>query len=336
MTIEKLPSGSYRITQMYKGKRYRKVIPYKPTQKEAVQIIAELFNKTEEDIKDGYSVKTYLERYLAECRNRERPLSPSTVRNYGSIVRNISDKFKAMRFMDVTEDDIKSELDRYRANHSAKSVYNMKGFLSVVFAKYRPHFVWAYNLPKGEKKAEYEPNTNDIQRIIKEVVGTRYEIPFRLAILGLRRGEICALNASDLSNTDILSINKAIVLNEANNYEIKAPKTQASNRRIKIPHSLAEMIRQQGFIFHGNPHMLNKHLHVIQDRLGIPRFKFHMMRHFAVAYLHREGFTSEQIMSYGGWATDSVMKRAYRYNLDPEQSMEAISNAFDSLSQNHG
>ena len=332
MTIEKLPSGSYRITQMYKGKRYRKVLPYKPTQKEAVQIIAELFEDADE-IKDGYSVRAYMERYLDECRNRERPLSPSTIRNYSSIVRNLSEKFLQLRFMDVNETQIKSELDRYRANHSAKSVYNMKGFLNLVFAKYRPRFVWAYNLPKEEKKAEYEPNTTDIQRIIDEVRNTRYEIPFRLAILGLRRGEICAVTPSDLSDMDILSINKAIVLNEANNYEIKAPKTQASNRRIKIPHDLAELIRETGIIYEGSPHRLNKRLHQIQDRLGIPRFKFHMLRHFAVAFLHREGFTSEQIMSFGGWSTDSVMKRAYRYNLNPEESQQAISDAFDRLSQ---
>lgn len=33
MTIEKLPSGSYRIKQMYNGKRYSITLNYKPTKK---------------------------------------------------------------------------------------------------------------------------------------------------------------------------------------------------------------------------------------------------------------------------------------------------------------
>lgn len=331
MNIEKLPSGSYRIRKMYKGKLYLKTLPYKPTNKEAIKIMAELFDTANFGEMDGYSVGYYFEQYLNYCRNRTKPLSPSTIKNYGSIVRNFSDHFKSKRFHDLTENDIRSELNSYNETRSSKSTYNAKGFLRLVLAKYRPSFNWSYNLPQQEQKAEYEPNTTDIKRILDASKGTKYEIPFRLAVLGLRRGEICALNASDLLDGDVLSINKAIVLNESNLYEIKEPKTQASVRRIKIPHTLAELIRERGEIWSGNPHMINKHLHVIQDRLSIPRFKLHMMRHFAVAYLHKEGFTSEQIMAYGGWSTDAVMKRAYRYNLNPEESQKAISDKFDAL-----
>ena len=47
MKIEKLPSGSYRVRKMYKGKTYTVVFDYKPTQKEALQAIsAELENET--------------------------------------------------------------------------------------------------------------------------------------------------------------------------------------------------------------------------------------------------------------------------------------------------
>lgn len=331
MTIEKLRSGSYRITQMYNGKRYRKTVPFKPTRKEAIQIMAEVFEAAEKDSTDGYSVEAYLLQYLDDCRHRKRALSPSTIKNYGSIIRNVSPRFKALRFHDVTEDDIRNELNRYKETHSNKSVSNMKGYLKLVFASYRPHFIWSYSIQKAEPKAEYEPTTEDIQRILKEVAGSKYEIPLRLAALGLRRGEICALKASDLSDSDILSINKAVVLDEDYNHVIKEPKTQASNRRIKIPHSLAELIRERDYSYEGNFEMINRCLHRLQDKLGIPRFKLHMMRHFAVAYLHKEGFTAEQIMAYGGWSTDSVMRRAYRYNLDPEESMKNIADKFSAF-----
>lgn len=328
MTIERLPSGSYRITQMYKGKLYRKTVSFKPTQKEAVLIMAELLEEKEEK-KDSGTVGMFLDKYLDSCRSRSRSLSPATIRGYGSIVRNISEGFKELRFFDVSEEDIRKELKRYEKTHSVKSTKNLKGFLNMVFAEYRPKFSFSYSFKTEEPRAEYEPTTDDIKRILDAVSGTEYEVPFRLGVLGLRRGEICALNSEDL-NGNVLSINKAVVLNEENQIEIKEPKTQASKRRIRIPDSLAALIRERGF-YKGSLQMLNKRLHSVQDSLSIPRFKFHMLRHFAVAYLHKEGFTTEQIMSYGGWSTDSVMRRAYRYNLNPEESQKAISDKFDSL-----
>ena len=47
MKIEKLPSGSYRIRKMYKGKVYTIVKDYKPTQKEAIELMADKLKKAE-------------------------------------------------------------------------------------------------------------------------------------------------------------------------------------------------------------------------------------------------------------------------------------------------
>lgn len=44
MTIEKLPSGSYRIRQTHNGKRYSVTVDTKPTQAQALQIIAQTFS----------------------------------------------------------------------------------------------------------------------------------------------------------------------------------------------------------------------------------------------------------------------------------------------------
>ena len=40
MTVEKLKSGSYRIRQAYNGVRYSVTVPYKPTKKECLQLMA--------------------------------------------------------------------------------------------------------------------------------------------------------------------------------------------------------------------------------------------------------------------------------------------------------
>ena len=65
MTIEKLPSGSYRIKQMYNGKTYRVTVDHKPTQKEALILLAEVMDGC--DIKGSF--KTAALDYIEMKRN---------------------------------------------------------------------------------------------------------------------------------------------------------------------------------------------------------------------------------------------------------------------------
>ena len=44
MTIEKLPSGSYRVRQMENGKLYSLTLPYKPNKREAYELIQNKIN----------------------------------------------------------------------------------------------------------------------------------------------------------------------------------------------------------------------------------------------------------------------------------------------------
>lgn len=48
MKIEKLPSRSFRIRKMYKGKMYSVTFEHKPTQKEAMQAMAAELDKVQE------------------------------------------------------------------------------------------------------------------------------------------------------------------------------------------------------------------------------------------------------------------------------------------------
>lgn len=335
MKIEKLPSGSYRIRQQYNGKRYTITVNYKPTQKEALMLMTKKMNQV--DILDDHpeskeTYEYYVDQYISYCESKEVNLSPSTIRGYSSMKKNTSDEFKSLRLSDITNKDIQKEIDRYAENHSAKSTKNLYGLIRSVLSKYRKDFQLIVNLPTSEKKSEYEPTTKDIQAIIEVSRGTKYYIALQLGVLGLRRGEIMAITDSDLDDDNVLTINKDMVLNKDNQYVVKnCAKTEASNRRILLPDELAKELRAQKYAFKGNPHTLNQYLHRTQDKLKIPRFRFHMLRHFCVAYLHKKGFTAEQIMAWGGWSSDYVMKRAYRYNLDPAESQLQMANTLSEI-----
>lgn len=333
MKIEKLPSGSYRIRQQYKGQKYTVIVDYKPTQKEALRLMSEKMENASETSQKAIkqTFREYAVKYLSDCEKAN--YSPATVRGYQSIVNNISERFKNLRFHDIESKDIQKEVDVYAENHSVKSTKNMYGFIRSVIAKYRPSLTVVVNLPKNQKKRLYEPSTKDIERIMEYSKGSRYEIVLRLAAIGLRRGEALLISAADLDEDNVLTINKDLVLDKNNHYVVKnSAKTEASNRRIRIPDALADMIRAHGEPFQGNPHTINEYLHKCQDALGIPRFHLHIIRHFCAAYLVKNGFTSEQVKQYMGWEKSSnIMERVYAYNLDPAESQRDISNSLSNI-----
>lgn len=331
MTIEKLPSGSNRIKQMYDGRRYTVTVPYKPTQKEAMKLITEKMDQPTNSVAGSKQhLGEYIDKYIAYCEKSGK--SPSTIRGYESLKKNLSEDFLDLRFSDLTSDDVQRELNRYGETRSAKSVKNAYGLIRSVLTKYRPEYTLVVKLPANEIKFEYEPTTKDVERIVKLASDSRYSIVIQLAILGLRRGEILALTLDDLDEDNVLTINKDMILDKNHKYVIKnTAKTAASNRRIKLPDPLADEMRRRGYVFEGNPHTINQYLHRCQRRLGIPEFRLHMLRHFCVAYLHKMGFTSEQIMQWGGWSSDYVMKRTYRYNLDPAESQAAMAEQLGNL-----
>ncbi len=59
----------------------------------------------------------------------------------------------------------------------------------------------------------------------------------------------------------------------------KTTKTTSSTRDIIIPMEIAQRIREQGYVFKGHPNSITD-LQTTEDRLGIPRFTMHKLRHY--------------------------------------------------------
>ena len=51
----------------------------------------------------------------------------------------------------------------------------------------------------------------------------------------------------------------------------------------------------------------------MQKEAGVPRFRFHDLRHFFVTELSQAGFSEEDIMYLGGYSTPHIMKKVYRH-----------------------
>lgn len=309
MKLEKISATSYRYRKMVKGKLILLTFDHKPSEKEVTLRLAE---HMQDDDGRRDTFRACVNDYI---RNRESILSPSSIRTYKNFLSVISDHLLDKEIYEITQSDIQREINRYSADHAPKSVRSLHGFISSVFAQYRPQFTLRTSLPRNDVKPRFRPNTEQIKDILKAVEGTEYHIPFQLGILGLRRGEICALNLSDLDGNE-LKINKTIIYYQGK-WTIKdTPKTDESNRTILLPKSLANEIRTSGVIYSGNPKRLNNHLHRITDRLGIDRFRFHDLRSYFASYASTLNIPEADIMKMGGWKSDFVFKRIYRESLD--------------------
>ena len=315
MKIEKLPSGSYRIRKMYKGKNYSIVTDYKPTQKEAIKLLAEAMEKENSSIPARMTFEDAANKYTEV---RSNVLSPSSINGYKTIIRNLSENFKKKYLKDITTLDIQTEINTYSSTRSPKTVRNAHGFISAVFGMFRPEMNISTSLPQKRKVDCYIPTDEDIKRILERAKGTVYEVPLILATFGLRRSEICALTPDDLEG-NTLTINKALVVNESGEYVVKGTKTTEGTRKIYIPDSVADLIRKNGKIYDKSPNQIYENLCRYQDELGIPHFKLHALRHYYASMSHSLGIPDSYIMQAGGWKSDSTLKTVYRHAMESKK-----------------
>lgn len=321
MTIEQLPSGSYRVKKQIKGKRYCFTFDHIPSETEVAIKLME--TSPEILISNSDTFEICLNKYIA---SKDHVLSSSTVVYYKQSGRALPKWFMQKQIDQITQIDVQKVVNDYSVNHAAKTVHNIHGVISAVIGLFRPDLILHTSLPKTKP---YEPNLplhDDIVRILKEAEGTEYHIPFQLGVLGLRRGEIIALELTDLEG-DLLKIDKSKALSEGGVYRLKnIPKTVSSVRYIRLPDKLADEIRKKGYIFKGYPGTICKNLHRIQDKLGIPRCRFHDLRHYFVSYAHSMGWSDADIISMTGHKTDYVMKRVYRHSMANSDSKKKLAN----------
>lgn len=320
MKIEKLKSGSYRIRKMYKGVVYSVVVDYKPTQKEALILLAHELKKAQSQ-KMHITFETAANRYIEI---KDNVISPSTIAGYASLINSMSKSFKKKIITDITSVDVQAEINRYAKGRSAKTVMNMHALISGVLGSYVPDLQLNTTLPMYIKPKAYIPSDSDIKAILKEAKGSKYESALILASFGLRRSEICALTDDDISNGEI-SITKALVRNRNKEWVIKQTKTENGTRIVKVPTEVTDRIKEVG-LYEGYPGSILKYLNRAQDRLGIPRFPLHKFRHYYASICHYLGIPDNYIMLSGGWKTDNILKTVYRHALNDKSSeMDKIS-----------
>ena len=321
MNISKRPNGKYQIREMHNGKSYCITVPYKPSKREAAELIQEKIDSSVDNIS---TLERAAQEYISV---KENVLSPSTIRVYGAILRSLPEWLSKKDIAEIDSYAMQKYVNEISADHSPKSVRNKYGFVVSSIRLFIPDANFNVTMPQKIHSENYEPSLEDVKALLDYAKGSEYYIALRLASMSLRRSEILALTVDDL-NGDELTINKACVPGK-DGYVVKpTPKTEASNRTITIPHDLAERIREQGYIYKCTPNGIDNYMRRALPKLGIPFFSLHKLRHFFASYSHELGYSDAIIQAIGGWETDHVMKSVYRHAMNKDQAKKNMANDF--------
>lgn len=224
------------------------------------------------------------------------------------------DAFKKCKLSKVTNVKIQDCLNEYSEKHSAKSCKNLYGVITAVLGLYFDDFKVKVSLPMNIKKEPHIPSESDVKRLCECAKGTPYWIPIVLGSYGLRLSEIKAITADDISDDNILTINKAIVTDENNKEVLKqTTKTKSSTRQIVIPEQLAKAIKEQGPAMSRSYQALNRWLTLTEEALGMEHFSLHKLRHFYATVMSAL-LPEADWLRLGGWSTPHIAKSVYRHS----------------------
>lgn len=123
---------------------------------------------------------------------------------------------------------------------SPKYVRNLYGLLSASVEMFAPDLTLKVTMPEKKRPDLYCPSDDDIKKLLMHAAGTDLEIAILLAAFGpMRRGEICALESSDIKGNKV-SVTKSMVMGPDQTYHIKQPKLMDHTEKLNTRNLLSK------------------------------------------------------------------------------------------------
>lgn len=288
--------------------------------------------KHRSDVRKNPGLMTLKEAINAYIESRSNVLSPSTIRGYDIIYRNHLKPEMEMQIRKIDNQVAQLAINREAKTSSPKTVENIFGLLKPVVREYVGREL-KVKLPQKEEADEVVLTKEECRKLVKAIEGDISEVPILIAMfLGLRRSEILALKHKDWdSENQILSINKARVLDKDLNFVEKTTKTKKSKRKIPVPDYLAckldECVENDWAFCRMHPSSVDRSLKRFCERCGIPRLGLHALRHQNASVMLSLGVPDKYAMKRGGWSSNATMKRIYQHTMDDK--MQEVNDSID-------
>lgn len=316
-TPQRLPSGAWRVQIMVDGKRVS-VVDENPSmaQTKAIMIKNGLIEKQVN--KNKMTVGEVIDRYIE---SKDAVLSPSTIRSYKSIRKNVIGEIENITLEKLTQEDVQRHINLLSKEKSAKYVRNVHGLLTAAIAQYNPEFVLHTTMPQKQKKEIQIPTMEEIKFLAEKSKGTSFELPFLLATwMGLRTSEIRGLTW-DCIKGDVLHVKQALVDGE-NGPTLKTTKTYSGNRKIRIPPYIKSLLDNQpksgDYIISFGRNGLYSHFQTMCEKYGLPHYRFHDLRHVQASVMLALGVPDKYAMERMGHSSTNMLKTVYQHTMKPK------------------
>lgn len=328
-TARKLPSGSWACRVRVNG---RDVSITRETKEEAIAEAMAIKHGLKAPDKPRTSM-TLAEAYTSYIESREGVLSPSTVAGYMRLRRNTFQRLMPMKLGSITSEQIQRDISAMaKGGKSPKYIANAEGLLSSVLKQFNPGVSYDLHLPPKRKPDLRQPDDKEIGAILTAFRGSPIELPVLMALwMGMRMSEILGARREDIDGGK-LHICRAVVLDENNKpAEKDSAKTYAGDRWVSVPGYIAQLIaatgRDSGPLVTFSGAAIYKRFVRTLDQAGIPRCRFHDLRHINAAVMVRLGVDSKYAQERNGWASDRMYKQVYAYAMSDQ--MTAINESID-------
>lgn len=317
MKAKKLPSGSWRIQVQINKKRYSVTAKTKKeVERKATELILSRLDAPR--IQLGVLVDNFIA-------NRSSVLSPASVERYRRIRKTYFGDIMDTPADYLTNERLQAAVNRMSERYSPKTVRTAWGLISSTL---KANGITArVTLPKKERLSYNVPTEADVFNLIDSASGNLKTAIMLAAFCGLRRGEIVALESSDIQGQTI-HVSRCAVYDDAGALVFKRPKTYHSDRYIKAPDAVLGVLNgKAGRVCPVVPSAITSEFIQLRNRLGL-NCRFHDLRHFFASWLHSLNIPDQYILERGGWKTDSTLKAVYRNTLkDVDRAADDLINA---------
>ena len=330
---KKLPSGNYRIRVTYTDengvKHSESFTDPDPRIVEAKAAMWKAGMIEKEKDRSRISLADALEQYVETCRCTG--MSPTTIRMYDSVRRNHFKTIEKRPIDRLQLRDLQVWINDLSKSLAPKTIRNALGMLSATLKANGIRMdLDALRMPAAKKREVEIVSDADLQRLLDEIRDDDdlYVAVCLASLMGLRRSEICALTWGDISvtsdGTALLSVSKALVLDEDNMHVIKDPKTEAGARTLVVPAALHADLKARRqlrpTLVAATPDSISHKFARVAERLDLPT-RFHALRHYHASVMLREGVPEKYICADMGHASFEMVRRVYGHVMGEKTSV---------------
>jgi integrase len=323
----------------HQGKRRWITFPAGTTEKKAKEKLREIEDQVARGVYiPDKKIPTFIEVAENWLQFKKPDIRPATVEMYEGHIKNHFTGFFSIPINRISTTRIERFISKRRvAGMNITTLRKLIVTLNQIF-KYAVRHQYISENPvtnaerpkrqQHDKKPEIKVlNPQQINLLLDAVDDPKYNTFFMLSIIsGARQGELMGLKWSDVYWND----NQIHIQRSFNHNRMQLPKTKTSNRKIDLGPGMMNTLRRwrlqsdysgnDDFIFPnkaGKPmcqsHMLSRHFFPALKRAGLPKMRFHDLRHTFASLKIEQGENLVYISKQMGHSSTTVTSTIYAH-----------------------